>query len=89
MPIVRNLHTIVTLHKKKGLSGGYRRTQVLGLREKRVEEGYNPYLKGYGTLLLKENYIFKNYRDVNSKIVFFPGNFPAYYPVTAGIISEN
>lgn len=62
----------------------------LDLREKRVEEGYNPYLKGYGTLLLeKKNYIFKNYRDVNSKIVFFPGcNFPAYYPVTAGIISE-
>lgn len=62
----------------------------LDLREKRLEEGYNLYLNGYGPLLLeKRNYIFKNYKNVNSKIALFPGcNFPAYYPETTKIISE-
>lgn len=62
----------------------------LDLREKRIKEGYNLYLNGYGALLLeKRNYIFKNYKNVNSKVAFFPGcNFPAYYPKTTKIISE-
>lgn len=62
----------------------------LDLRDKRIEEGYNLYLNGYGALLLeKRNYIFKNYKDVNNKVAFFPGcNFPAYYPNTTKIISE-
>ncbi|HSH37041.1 (Fe-S)-binding protein [Schnuerera sp.] len=62
----------------------------LDLREKRIKEGYNLYLNGYGALLLeKRNYIFKNYANVNSKVALFPGcNFPAYYPKTTMIISE-
>lgn len=62
----------------------------LNLREKRIKEGYKLYLNGYSTLLLeKRNYIFKNYKDVNSKVVLFPGcNFPSYYPETTKIISE-
>lgn len=60
------------------------------MREKRLEEGYNLYLNGYGVLLLeKRNYLFKNYKNVNSKLALFPGcNFPAYYPNTTRIISE-
>ncbi len=66
------------------------RQSSLDLREKRIEEGYNLYRNGYGILLLeKRNYIFKNYRNVNGKVAFFPGcNFPAYYPNTTKIISE-
>ncbi len=62
----------------------------LGLREKRIEEGYNLYRHGYGVLLLeKRNYVFKNYKNVNSSVALFPGcNFPAYYPDTTKIISE-
>lgn len=62
----------------------------LDLREKKIEDGYNLYLDGYGPLLLeKRNYIFKNYKGANSKVAFFPGcNFPAYYPDTTNIISE-
>lgn len=63
----------------------------LDLREKRIDEGYNLYKDGYGPVLLeKRDYIFKNYKDVNSKIAFFPGcNFPAYYPDTTKVIIEN
>src|SRR5699024_5982322 len=62
----------------------------LDLREERLKEGYNLYLNGYGLLLLeKRNYIFKNYRDVHSKVAFFPGcNFPAYYPETTRLVSK-
>lgn len=62
----------------------------LDLRKQRLEEGYNLYLNGYGLLLLeKSNYVFKNYKDVHSKVAFFPGcNFPAYYPSTTKFISK-
>lgn len=62
----------------------------LDLREKRIEGGYNLYSDGYRALLLeKRNYIFKNYKGVNSKIALFPGcNFPAYFPETTGVISK-
>ncbi len=62
----------------------------LNLREKRIKEGYKLHRNGYGVLLLeKKNYIFKNYKKVNSKLAFFPGcNFPAYYPDTTKMISE-
>ncbi|NLK42805.1 MAG: (Fe-S)-binding protein [Tissierellia bacterium] len=62
----------------------------LDLREKRIEDGYNLYTDGYRTLLLeKRNYIFKNYKNVNSKIALFPGcNFPAYFPETTKVISK-
>lgn len=62
----------------------------LNLREKRIEEGDNPYLKGYVALILeKRNYIFKNYRNTKEGSVFFPGcNFPAYYPETTKLISK-
>lgn len=62
----------------------------LDLRRSRIEKGYNLYLNGYGALLLeKRNYIFKNYKDVNSTVAFFPGcNFSAYYPSTTKIISK-
>lgn len=62
----------------------------LELRKEKIEKGYNLSINGYGSLLLeKKNYIFKNYRDVNSKVVFFPGcNFPAYYPRTTNFISK-
>jgi len=62
----------------------------LDLREKRIEDGHNLYLDGYGPLILeKRNYIFKNYKKANSKIALFPGcNFPAYYPETTKVISE-
>lgn len=40
--------------------------------------------KGYGILLLeKKEYLFRNYKHVNGKSVFFPGcNFPSFYPKT-------
>jgi len=62
----------------------------LDLRERRIEEGYNLYRNGYGVLLLeKRNYIFKNYRNADSRVAFFPGcNFPAYYPHTVKVISQ-
>ena len=62
----------------------------LDLREKKIDEGYNLYRRGYGVLLLeKRNYIFKNYKNVKSKVALFPGcNFPAYYPNTTKIISK-
>ena len=62
----------------------------LNLREKRIEEGYNLYSDGYRILLMeKRNYIFKNYKNANSKIAFFPGcNFPAYFPDTTKFISQ-
>lgn len=66
------------------------RTLSLNLRQKKVEEGYDLYSNGYRVLLLeKRNYIFKNYKNANSKVAFFPGcNFPAYYPNTTKMISE-
>lgn len=62
----------------------------LDLREDKLKKGYNLYRNGYAPLLLeKRNYIFKNYKKVKSKKVFFPGcNFPAYYPNTTRLISE-
>lgn len=56
----------------------------LELREEKLKDNYNLYGEGYRALILeKKNYIFKNYKNVNSKIAFFPGcNFPAYYPKT-------
>lgn len=62
----------------------------LSLREKKINKGYNPYLKGYASLLLeKKNYLFKNYKNTDSKRVFFPGcNFPAYYPSASRAIME-
>lgn len=63
----------------------------LDLREEKIKDSYNLYLNGYGPLLLeKRNYIFKNYKDVTSRVAFFPGcNFLAYYPeVTKYIIKE-
>lgn len=62
----------------------------LNLRERKLKDGYNLYINGYAPLILeKKNYIFKNYRDVNSKIAFFPGcNFVAYYPKTTKVISK-
>jgi len=62
----------------------------LNLREKRIEEGYNLYRNGYSMLLLeKRNYVFKNYKNINSEAAFFPGcNFPSYYPGVTKTISE-
>lgn len=62
----------------------------LNLRERRIKKGYKLHRNGYGVLLLeKRNYIFKNYKKVESKVAFFPGcNFPAYYPDTTKSISE-
>lgn len=62
----------------------------LELRENRIEEGYNLYSDGYGPLLLeKGNYIFRNYKNANTKVAFFPGcNFAAYYPKTTNIVSH-
>lgn len=66
------------------------RQMSLNLRKEKIEKGYNLYRKGYSLLLLeKRNYIFKNYKNVNSKAAFFPGcNFPAYYPDTSRLILE-
>lgn len=54
----------------------------LDLRQASIEEGYNLSENGYKMLVKeKKDYIFKNYKKVSSKQVFFPGcNFPAYFP---------
>ena len=61
------------------------RNVILEIRQKAVAENDDKVpKKGYGMLLLeKENYLFRNYKHVNGKSVFFPGcNFPSFYPET-------
>ena len=61
----------------------------LDLRKQQLKQGYRLRRNGYGLLLAeKQNFIFKNYRHVNSKVVLFPGcNFPAYYPKSIKALS--
>lgn len=61
------------------------RNVILEMRQKIVKENKGKVdEKGYGMLLLeKENYLFRNYKHVSGKSVFFPGcNFPSFYPET-------
>lgn len=66
----------------KGIDG---REIVLDMRREQVEEnGGRPAGKGYGQILWeKEEYRFRNYRNVRGKSALFPGcNFPSFYPGT-------
>lgn len=61
------------------------RQMVIDMRRRQVKENGNK-LKASGYEMLikeKENYIFKNYKNGNTKSVLFPGcNFPSFYPET-------
>lgn len=67
------------------------REVVLGMRKAKVRSnGGKLTEKGYGTLLVeKEDYLFKNYRNVSGSTVLFPGcNFPSFYPRTTRLLWE-
>lgn len=66
----------------KGIDG---RQIILNMRREAADlSGGQPKEKGYRMLLAeKKDYLFKNYRHVTKKSVFFPGcNFPSFYPAT-------
>lgn len=59
-----------------------RRQQVTANGGKIAEDGYDMLIKE------KQNYIFRNYKNVTSGSVLFPGcNFPSFYPKTTKVLA--
>ncbi len=71
----------------EGIDG---REEFLGIRRRQVQKNHEKVaVDGYDMLIAeKQNYIFRNYRNITEGSVLFPGcNFPSFYPETTKKLS--